>query len=113
VYVELAIELIHTPCIEKDQNHECIHRTLLCEPESEFVSSQGDIIQGFDQDNSQSEGHDKPDSKATSDKANICLPVCLSLTHSVIPLVVIIGLLLIIPVARILKQDSMIITTYA
>jgi hypothetical protein len=54
------VKFAHPVSIKENQCYEDIHRTLLCEPETEFVSSDFYSVKGMDQNNSKPERDHKP-----------------------------------------------------
>jgi hypothetical protein len=53
--IELAIDMVHAPGIEKNQRNEDIDGTLLCEPETELKATNADAIQLLDKEHTEAE----------------------------------------------------------
>jgi len=73
--IELAIDMVHAPGIEKDQRNEDVDRALLCEPETELEATNADAIQLFDKEYAEAVRTGKPDDEANEDEAQIRSPV--------------------------------------
>jgi hypothetical protein len=84
--IELTIDAIHSPGIEKDQGDEYVDRALLGEPETELEAADSYRVQFFDEENPESIRTDKPDSEANADKAKIGSPISHTIVaiHSVL-----------------------------
>jgi hypothetical protein len=86
VHVMLFIELVHAFRVVKDQDDECIDRSLLREPESEFVAADLYGIERFNQDDSEQVRNDKPDHETNRHEPKVCAPIAAFIRHR-IPLV--------------------------
>ena len=72
----------HSTGIEKNQHHKDINGALLCEPETELVSSESDGIQRFDKDNAEHIADQRPDDKADGNQSQIGLPIRSCVFHT-------------------------------
>jgi hypothetical protein len=73
--IELAIDMVHAPGIEKDQRNEDIDGALLCEPETELEATNADAIQLFDKKYAEAVRTGKPDDEANEDEPQIRSPI--------------------------------------
>jgi len=73
--IELAIDMVHAPGIEKDQHNEDIDGALLCEPETELEATNADAIQLFDKEYAEAVRTGKPDDEANEDEPQVGAPV--------------------------------------
>jgi len=55
MYIELAIDMVHAPGVEKDQRDEDVDRALLGEPKSELEATNADAVQLFDKEYAKAE----------------------------------------------------------
>ena len=70
-----TVECGHTAGIEKYQRDKDVDRALLCEEKPELKSTDLDLVQPIEADDSEAEGDEKPDRQTKSDEAQIVLPV--------------------------------------
>ena len=61
--IKFLIYAIHTPGVEEDQHYENVDRTLLCEPEAQFETTDSNLIKLVDQQYAEAIGANKPDEK--------------------------------------------------
>jgi hypothetical protein len=62
--IVLSIELAHALCVEEDQRDKRVDRTLLCEPEPEFVATDLYTVQRLDEYDSKQVGNNEPNHEA-------------------------------------------------
>jgi hypothetical protein len=75
VHIELSIDAIHAPGVEKNQRNEYVDRTLLCEPEAQLKAAESNAIELLDEQHAESIGTDEPDDETDSDQSQIGAPV--------------------------------------
>jgi hypothetical protein len=75
VYIELPVDAIHAPGVEKDQRDKNVDRTLLRKPEAELEATDPDAIQLIDKKNPEPVGTGEPDCKTDGHEAKIGSPV--------------------------------------
>jgi hypothetical protein len=73
--IMLAINAIHSPGIEKDQQYEYVDRSLLREPESELKSADTNRVELLDEENTEPVGTHEPNDEAKSDESQVSSPV--------------------------------------
>ena len=71
----LAIEASHPQGVAEDQADEDVDRALLREPEAQREAREMEVVQGFDEDDAQTEGDGEPDAQQRADQAKIRSPV--------------------------------------
>jgi hypothetical protein len=85
--IVLFVELAHVSGVEKNQRNKHVDGTLLCEPEPEFVTTNLNVVEWLDQDDSEQVGNDEPNGEAKSHNPEIGAPIAAVLRHYV-PLIV-------------------------
>ena len=75
MHVVFAINVIHTPGVEKYQQDKNVYRALLREPESELEAADTNRIELLDQQNSETERAQKPDGEAARHKPEVRTPI--------------------------------------
>jgi hypothetical protein len=73
--VMFAIDTIHSPGVEKDQQHEDVDRSLLRKPEPELKSADTNCVEFLDEKNAESVGTHEPDEEAQTDEPQVGTPV--------------------------------------
>ena len=73
--IELAIDMVHAPGVEKDQRDEDVDGALLGEPKPELEATNADAVQLFDKEYAEAERAGKPDDEANEDEPQIRSPV--------------------------------------
>jgi hypothetical protein len=82
VNVEFTIKFIHFGGIEKDQADEDVDGTLLRKPEAQLVAPKGDGIEGFKQQDAETERDNKPDDQAAYYQPEVPSPVFTGAFHN-------------------------------
>ena len=73
--IELAIDMVHAPGVEKDQRDEDVDGALLGKPESELEATDANAIQLFDEENAEAKRAGEPDDEAKEDEPQIRSPI--------------------------------------
>jgi hypothetical protein len=75
VNIELLVDVIHAPCVEKDQRDKGVNRALLRKPETELKAADPKPVQLLNQQNAEDVRADEPDEQADSDETQVGTPV--------------------------------------
>jgi hypothetical protein len=75
MHVMFAVNAIHAPSIEKNQQHEDVYRSLLCEPETELKTANTNRIELLNEQDAESVRAHEPDNEAQGDEPQVGAPV--------------------------------------
>jgi hypothetical protein len=73
--VMFAVDAIHSPGVEKYQQHKDVDRSLLRKPESELKSADSNFVELFDEKNAKTIGTHEPNNEAQTDEPQVGSPV--------------------------------------
>jgi hypothetical protein len=79
MHIELAVEAVHAPGIEKDQCDENVDRSLLGKPEAELEAANADLVELLDKKHAEAVGTNEPDDEADCDEPEVRSPVSQSI----------------------------------
>jgi hypothetical protein len=82
MHIVFAVNAIHAPCIEKNQQYEDVYRSLLGEPESKLKAADADCVKLLDQQYPENKRAQKPDRKAETHQSEVGAPICQTGTAS-------------------------------
>jgi hypothetical protein len=76
--IELDVQLVHAPGIVKNLDHKDVHGTLLSKPESQWITSQMELIQKTGEQNTRPERHQEPEDQNVPQELDGFFPVGLT-----------------------------------